>query len=76
MLLFRIYVKYVNQWCDLHVIQPGHYSVINIINELSIIFPWTMQQHVLKTDEKLMAVFKVFDDRNFLSIEFELEGIS
>ncbi|KAL5753306.1 hypothetical protein ACOSQ2_023813 [Xanthoceras sorbifolium] len=89
MLSFRIYVKYVNQCCDLHVIEPGDCSVTSIINDakklfgchlkqgdkwqLSITFPWTMQQHVLKTDEELMTAFELFDERNFLSIEFELQ---
>ncbi|KAL5861657.1 hypothetical protein ACOSQ4_002953 [Xanthoceras sorbifolium] len=33
MLHFRIYVKYVNQHCNLHVIELGDCSVINIIND-------------------------------------------
>ncbi|KAL5783246.1 hypothetical protein ACOSP7_008275 [Xanthoceras sorbifolium] len=34
-----------------------------------------MQHHVLKTDEELMTAFKLFDERNFSSIEFELESM-
>ncbi|KAL5781453.1 hypothetical protein ACOSP7_006482 [Xanthoceras sorbifolium] len=91
MLPFRIYVKYVNQRCNLHVIEPGDCSVISIINDakelfgchlkqgkkwqLSITFPWTMQQHVLKTDEEWMTAFELFNERNFSSIEFELKSM-
>ncbi|KAL5810198.1 hypothetical protein ACOSQ4_026766 [Xanthoceras sorbifolium] len=34
-----------------------------------------MQQHVSKTDEELIKVFKAFDERNFSSIKFELEAM-
>ncbi|KAL5755263.1 hypothetical protein ACOSP7_023483 [Xanthoceras sorbifolium] len=75
MLSFRIYVKYVNQCCDLHVIEPGDCSVTSIINDAKKLFGCHLKQgqHVLKTDEELMTTFELFDKRNFSSIEFELQ---
>ncbi|KAL5760874.1 hypothetical protein ACOSP7_019377 [Xanthoceras sorbifolium] len=72
MLHFRIYVKYVNQRCDLYVIEFGDCSIISIIN----VAKNELFGCHLKDCEEVDEMFKVFDERNFLSIEFELEAMT
>ncbi|TXG73265.1 hypothetical protein EZV62_001844 [Acer yangbiense] len=45
------------------------------ILKLCIIFPWSMQRHVLETDAALLAMLEEYDKRNLDNIEFNIDVI-